>query len=333
MIAHLEPIDGSKRINPKITTADFDNDGHIDFLVGDNSGLVEFYKNDGTGHFNSDGIYNFGGKMSWGLASADFNGDGYIDFIVTEDDYNDANAGYIYLVLNDGTSSCFNQSDAMKIADLTPSPSFFSNVIFGWGCLCCIDYNNDGLMDFVFAGSDSIFLYMQNEMGVFDYFQLMTLPSPKAVDEKGWYIDDLRSGGITSGDFNDDGLDDLVVGGVQGVARMCYNQRVLVDIIRPDNCSVYLSNVRTIGIIPIYSFIRQGTSIAIGDLTVVAKPLVPLQKVEFYLGIKLVYTDNTAPYEWNWNSVSFGRHKIKAVAYDLDGKQAGYDDAIVWKYF
>jgi hypothetical protein len=94
---------------------------------------------------------------------------------------------------------------------------------------------------------------------------------------------------------------------------------------------VYRSNLRTIGLIPIYSFIRKGTSIAIGDLTVKAKGLAPLQKVEFYLGTKLVYTDDTAPYEWNWTSVSFGRHKIKAVAYDVNGKQAGADEAIVWK--
>ncbi len=332
MIAHHEPINGSKRINPKITSADFDKDGHIDFLVGDNSGLVEFYKNDGIGHFTSAGIYYIGGEMSWGLSSADFNNDGYVDFIVTENKYPDLTTGSIYLVLNDGTSSCFNQSHLVKIAEIPPFPSFFANIIFGWGCLQSIDYDNDGWMDFVFAGSDSIFLYMQNDTGFFDSFQLMTLPMPKAEDT-GWYIDDLRNGGITSGDFNDDGFDDMVIGGVQGVARICYNQQVFVDIIRPDNTSVYVSNVRTIGMIPIFAFIRHGTSVAIGDLTIVAKALVPLQKVEFYLGMRLMYTDDTTPYEWNWTSFSFGRHKIKAVAYDLNGKQAGYDDAIVWRFF
>jgi hypothetical protein len=332
MVARLVPIGAGERINPKVTSADFDKDGDLDFLVGDNSGMVEFYKNDGTGHFSSAGIYDFGGKMSWGLSSADFNNDGNIDFIVTENNYPDPNTGYIYLVLNDGTPSCFNQSYTMKIADIPPSPSFFSSVLFGFGCLCSIDYNNDGLMDFVFAGSDSVFLYMQNETGAFDYFQLLTLPMPRA-ESGSWYIDDLRSGGITAGDFNGDGLDDMVIGGVQGVARICYNQRVFVDIIRPDNNSVYVSNVRTIGLIPIYSFIWHGTSVAIGDLTVVAKGLAPLQKVEFYLGLRLMYTDYTTPYEWNWTGFSFGRHKIKAVPYDMDGKKAGYDDAIVWKYF
>jgi hypothetical protein len=335
IVAHLAPINGTEHINLKITSADFDNDGDIDFLTGDNSGLVEFYKNDGTSHFSKAGVYNLGGSMSWGLSSADFDNDGDIDFIVTQSESIDS--GYIYLVWNDGTPSCFNQSHFVKIANLTPTRSFFTGVIFGWGCLCSIDYNNDGFMDFVFAGSDSVFLYMQNETGVFDYFQLMSLPGRNAEDGS-WYIDDLRSGGITTGDFNGDGLDDLVIGGVQGVARTCYNKLILVDIIRPDSANLFVSNVviwqyGLLNPIMIYSFIKQGTSVTVGQLTVEAKGLVPLQRVEFYLGNKLMYTDDTIPYEWNWADFSFGRHTIKAVPYDMDGKQAGYDDAIVWKFF
>jgi len=338
IIAVLTPTGYPGRNNPQLCSADFDNDGDLDFLVGDNSGLVEFYMNNGTGNFSCAAIYDFGGKMSWGLSSGDFNNDGNLDFIVTQlTSWPSSESGCIYLVWNDGTPNCFNQSLFTKIADLTPLSSFFTSVIWVFGCLCSIDYNNDGLMDFIFAGSDSIFLYMQNETGVFDYFHLMTLPMPNAKDG-GWYIDDLRNGGITVGDFNSDGLEDMVIGGVQGVARICYNKRVLVDIVRPDNTGFFISDkqIRKYGLldpIMIYRFIKQGISVAIGDLTVKAKGLVPLQKVEFYIGRKLVYTDNTAPYEWNWISFSFGRHKIKAVAYDLDGKQVGSDDAIVWKYF
>ena len=43
----------------------------------------------------------------------------------------------------------------------------------------------------------------------------------------GWFMDDLRKGGIAIGDFNGDDLDDMILGGVQGVARICYNNHVL----------------------------------------------------------------------------------------------------------
>ncbi len=84
IIAVLTPTGDPGRDNPQICTADFDKDGDLDFLVGDNGGLVEFYKNDGLGNFSRAAIYNFGGKMSWGLSSADFNNDGNLDFIVTQ---------------------------------------------------------------------------------------------------------------------------------------------------------------------------------------------------------------------------------------------------------
>ena len=332
MIAELIVGD---RINPQLTSDDFDNDGDIDFLVCDNSGLVEFYKNDGTGSFSSAGLYDFGGEMSWGISSADFDNDGDIDFIVTQE--KDLQEGYIYLVWNDGSESCFNQSDFVKIADLPPQPSFFTGPIMGFGCLQSIDYNDDGKMDFIFSGSESVFLYMQQNIEVFNYFHIMRLPGRPDEEYGGWFNDDLRKGGIAIGDFNGDDLVDMVIGGVQGVVRLCYNNLVLVDIVHPSISAIYVNNkvadVPLTAPIMIYSFVKHGTSIVIGDLTVEAKGLVPLQKVEFYLGIKKIYMDDSEPFEWNWNSFSFGRHKVKAVAYDMNGVQAGFDDTIVWKFF
>ena len=57
----------------------------------------------------------------------------------------------------------------------------------------------------------------------------------------------------------------------------------------------------------IYAFIKHGTSIALGNLKVEVKALAPLQKVEFYLGLRLMHTDDTEPYEWNWDKFSFGQ--------------------------
>lgn len=221
----------------------------------------------------------------------------------------------------------------MKIADLPPKGSFFTGVIMAFGCLFSMDYNGDGLMDFFFSGGDSVFLYIQKETGVFEYFTVCRLPWPKAEDDFwDWYSDDVRKGGMASGDFNGDNVEDLVIGGVQGVVRLFYNSQVLVDIIFPDRASFIQNNEIVIWDLYVYSFLKHGTSVVFGDLTVVAEGLEPLQKVEFYLDNKLVFTDDTSPFEWNWNRFSSGRHKIKAVAYDLDGNEAGYDDTIVWKF-
>ena len=59
---------------------------------------------------------------------------------------------------------------------------------------------------------------------------------------------------------------------------------------------------------------------------------VDVSKVGFYFDDKLVYSDDSEPFEWNWDRFSFGRHKVKAVAFDIDGTEAGFDDTLVWKF-
>ena len=330
-ITRLLPTEGGElRINPQVSSADFDNDSDIDFLAGDNSGLVEFYRNNGSGAFTGAGIYDFGGYFSWGLSSADFDGDGDIDFIVTQAESLDS--GLVLLVPNDGTEKCFNQSDSVQVAILPPRPSFYTNPIAGYGCLCAMDYNGDERMDFLYSGGDSLILYIQNETVGFNYFTVCRLPGVN-VGNGTFYSDSLREGAIATGDFNGDSLDDLVVGGVQGMVRLFTNQKMLVDIIFPDREGIIIHNEYKLDLLPFYSCLKHGTSFAFGKITVIAKELEPLQKVEFYRGNKLMYTDDAAPYEWNWTGFSFGLHIIKAVPYDLEGKQGGYDDAIVFKFF
>ncbi|GAH06072.1 unnamed protein product, partial [marine sediment metagenome] len=69
------------------------------------------------------------------------------------------------------------------------------------------------------------------------------------------------------------------------------NQYVLVDIIKPDQSCLFVNDEIKVysGGIPLYSFLKHGTSIVIGNITIVAKDLQPISKVEFYIGVKLVY--------------------------------------------
>ena len=144
----------------------------------------------------------------------------------------------------------------------------------------------------------------------------------------------VRFGGITVGDFNGDALDDMVVGSALGYVRLFTNQYVLIDIIKPDQACLFVNDEIKIYYDGIFllPFLKYGTSIVIGNLTIVTKELQPLSKVEFYLNNKLVFTDDASPYKWNWERFSFGRHKVKAVAYDLNGNEAGFDDSIIWKF-
>jgi hypothetical protein len=74
---------GFNRINPQLATADFNNNGHIDFVAGDNSGMIELFLNDGQGNFKSNGVIHKYGHLSWGLTAVDFDNNGNIDILVS----------------------------------------------------------------------------------------------------------------------------------------------------------------------------------------------------------------------------------------------------------
>ncbi len=54
------------------------------------------------------------------------------------------------------------------------------------------------------------------------------------------------------------------------------------------------------------------------NITTTANDNLAIGKVEFYIDNTLVFTDNTTPYEYNWNSASVadGSREIKTIAYD-----------------
>lgn len=205
--------DDESRINPRITSADYDNDGDMDLLIGDNSGKVEFFINNGYGDFISGGIINDFGSKSWGLASDDFDNDGDIDFIVSAHEKQNITRGHIYLKKNQfiesNSSTCFLSGYGDIIADISFVPAITS--------LATIDYDNDNDLD-IFVGTSMLLYILINENNCFK-----PVPIGYSKEEVTNSIETLHRTGIAFSDFNNDGLMDFTIGVGDGYIRLFIN--------------------------------------------------------------------------------------------------------------
>ncbi|RLF57442.1 MAG: hypothetical protein DRN27_07775 [Thermoplasmata archaeon] len=289
---------GYGRYNPHVSSADYDNDSDLDFVVGDNSGIVEFYMNDGSGVFSSDGILYDYGQLSWGLTSGDFDNDGDIDLIIAAE--YEKGQGHFYLKKNflveSGGYTCF---------DMGQPGDIFVNMSAALGTcnLYSMDYNGDGLLDFV-AGTTSVNVFI-NHGDYFDNFLIGELPG------KDNHVDHLYYGDMTSFDVDLDGKEDLITGGVQGVVRSCINNFSQLPPLKP---FIYGPNYCTNGIDYEYEYLIYTKDINGDD-------------VYFYVD----WNDGTecewiGPYESGeevilkktWNE--YGTHMITVVAKDSNGQ-------------
>lgn len=316
IVKHVE----NGRINPHITSADFDIDGDLDFLLGDNSGNVEIYLNNGSGNFTSSGSIDDWGGLSWGLTSADFDGDGDIDFLVAVDAVG-PQSGCIYLKRNQLIESNYTIIFEPFIGELISELPWMQRT----ASLISLDYNNDGAMDFIAGVGAEPYLYINRNGSFEQFFICMLPPSPEG------YVEDLKEGGMTSADYDNDGYTDLVTGGDQGTVRLLINKHSLAVITRPiDGLGIYYLFDK-INYLP---FPFKNVFI-IGKFTVGVKELVELEKVEFYVDRWLQETVTAPPYNfsWNWKPILLFRirHTIKIVAYDSDGNHSSEDEKKVWR--
>lgn len=205
-------MDPERRINLQITSADYDHDDDIDIVVGDNSGNVELLLNQGNGTFDSDGVINDFGQLSWGLTSTDINKDGNIDIIIAAATNNSITApsGFLYFAPNTESSDCFDRRECEIIGNISSA--------IGSGCLITIDIDKDGNTEIIAGIDDKIHVFNKNNSS---YIPTCLFEFP--VTKEGFF-EDLSKGGMTSGDFNNDGYDDFITGGVQGMIRLFINK-------------------------------------------------------------------------------------------------------------
>jgi len=224
---HCSDIDDMYgRFNPVVCPADYDKDGDVDFVVGDNSGKIELYLNNGNADFSSVGILHDYGQLSWGITSGDFDNDGDVDLIVSAE--NEKQYGLIclkrnLLVESDG-STCFeNGSGEILYHTFSGRGSFY---------LDSIDYNRDGFLDFI-GGTKSVIIFINDGDASFNDFTVGNLPGQHG------YVDHLYYGGMTSFDIDMDRREDLITGGVQGMIRFCLNNFSQIPPLKPSILGEY----------------------------------------------------------------------------------------------
>ena len=183
---------------------DFDDDGDIDFFVANQNAGNNLFSNERQGIFKdiaqTNGMKSIGGSTS--VTVGDYNNDGFLDIFVSSDKggelYQNLGNGNFELLKNNKT--IFGALQNIKVNDA----AFF-------------DFNNDGLLDLIFAGestekgSKGVFLYHNEGKGKF-------------TDVSSLLPDELKSGRqITLFDYNDDGDIDLLIAGVNGGISLLRN--------------------------------------------------------------------------------------------------------------
>lgn len=183
--------------------ADYNNDGHLDFLILRGAWLENYGKipnslirNNGDGTFTDvtiqEGLYSL--KPTQTAIWSDFNLDGWLDlFVANESTPNGENTCELFISKGDGSFV-----DMAVEAGITQT-GFFKGVDSG-------DLNNDGYPDFYlsnFQGKNLLYINRSNENQC--TFQLM--PDSIGVAEP------INSFSTWIFDYNNDGLEDIFVSG------------------------------------------------------------------------------------------------------------------------
>ncbi|MEW5922653.1 MAG: FG-GAP-like repeat-containing protein [Candidatus Zixiibacteriota bacterium] len=159
---------------------DIDNDGDLDYIncMGD---YVNFYLNDGTGHFSYDTSYNVYPGEVYGGRVADLDNDGFVDIVVN-------GHGYSYQA-----NILWNKGDGTFLVQNIPPNGISKDVDVG-------DIDNDGDYDLLWSNNASASAIYTNN-GNRDFGFLV------------WFIDTYSNGypWSTFADLNSDGYLDVLL--------------------------------------------------------------------------------------------------------------------------
>ncbi len=196
--------------------ADYDNDGDTDLYLT-NFGRNQLYRNNGDGTF-TDVTSNAGvGDGNWGVSASfgDFNLDGHLDLYVAN--YLDYRLESAHACFLEGVhiycgpheypgarDTLYRNNGDGTFTDVTTRAGVH-NTGKGLGVLFT-DYNNDGYPD-IFVANDAVpdFLYRNNRDGTFTD---VAITAGVAYNSEGRAT---ASMGIASGDYDNDGVQDLFV--------------------------------------------------------------------------------------------------------------------------
>ncbi len=209
--------------------ADYDNDGNLDLYVT-NFGTNVLYRNNGDGTFTNVTDHAGVGDSRWslGCAFADYDNDGFVDLYVTNyidfdfETHTDCTqkgvATYCPPESFDGSpDTLYRNNGDGTFTDATINAGVYNKDGKGMGVVFG-DYDNDGDVD-CYVGNDAEenFLYQNNGDGTFTNVGWM---AGVEADENGNVQGTM---GVDFGDYDNDGLLDLIAVNYQQQANALYH--------------------------------------------------------------------------------------------------------------
>lgn len=173
---------------------DIDGDGKPDVLSAPGTAYVYLYKGDGAGNLGAAQTLITAPSYAYGMTLGDYNNDGYADVALFSD-----GAVRIYNGAADGAfASTFSQEYPGGDANTHADTAF--------------DLNGDGIDDFIWAEPqfNNLFSYRNNGDGTFNSYTALR-PANTSTDGPNNSESGTNFLALGKGDFNGDGLTDLLV--------------------------------------------------------------------------------------------------------------------------